>query len=380
MRRIVRNRFLRGVFAAVAVAAMACSQTGRGTAPAVPVPRPVQVQPSAEGVTHVTLVAPTTTSEPAAPLTSVPAETAETQTPACAPWFDPVAFLPGGVLLVGITHQAGRPGAQMFNLEAGRADYFLSAPYPILKAAVAPDGWLLAWALEDHIIRLLRLPDGEEVGFLEGHIGRITGLQFTADGERLISTSQDGWVRIWSRTGELISAFRPGEILGMGLAPDASELVTIHFDGPPRAWDPERGEQIGEYAGSVGGGYDGSFAAYTPDGAYIAVSFGAGGPVSVFRTADRSEVWSGGMMAVAVSPDGRAFAVGEAGDTESGKIILRSMADQTPLGEFTGHAAMAWKVIFSPEGDLLASTSGIDTFVWRPTDGEVVFAWQPTCP
>lgn len=380
MKRIARNRFIWGAFAAVAVVAVACSQTGRGTAPAVSVPNPVQVQPSAVGVAHVTLVAPTASSEPTAPLSPVPAEATETQTPACVPWFDPVSFLPGGALLVGITHQAGRPGAQIFNLEAGRADSFLPAPYPVLKAAVAPDGWLLAWALEDHVIRLLRLPDGEEVGFLEGHIGPITGLQFTADGERLISASHDGWVRIWSRTGELLSAFHAGEILGMGLASDASELVTIHFDGPPKAWDPERGEQIGEYAGSVGGGYDGAFAAYTPDGAYIAVSFGAGGPVSVFRTADRSEVWTGGMMAVAVSPDGRTFAVGESGDSGSGKVILRSLADQTPLSEFTGHASMVWKVIFSPEGDLLASTSGTDTFVWRPADGEVVFAWQSTCP
>lgn len=387
----MKQVFFRGLFGktagALVLLAAACASPTPTTAPAEGWTSPTGGVATAGGVTLVTVVAPT---DAVSPLTSATVEeaiatctsdqSAVEPAPVCSPWFDPAAFLPDGVRLVGITRQEGKSGAQVINLETGQIENFIPAPYAILKSAVSPDGELLAWALEDYVIRLVRLADGAEVGYLEGHIDRVTGLEFSMDGERLVSTSIDGWVRVWSLTGELLLAFRAGETLGMGLAPDGVELVTIHFDGPAKAWNLESGKLTGEYAGSIGGGYDGSFAEFSPDGNYVGISYGAGGAATLWRAVERAELWKDGLMAIALSPDNRTFAAGEMDAGGKGKVVLRALDDQAVIREFDGHAGMVWKVLFSPDGKLLSSTDGVDTFVWRASDGEPLQAWGPACP
>jgi hypothetical protein len=51
------------------------------------------------------------------------------------------------------------------------------------------------------------------------------------NGDRLVS-KLDGWVKIWD-TQNLLKEFLPGglEVLGLGISPDGTRLVTISFEG-----------------------------------------------------------------------------------------------------------------------------------------------------
>lgn len=63
--------------------------------------------------------------------------------------------------------------------------------------AVHPEGNILASSLDDHTIRLWNIANNEELIVLFGHQDEITDLEFTSNGKFLISSSKDGFVKIW---------------------------------------------------------------------------------------------------------------------------------------------------------------------------------------
>ncbi len=62
--------------------------------------------------------------------------------------------------------------------------------------AVAPDGRSVAWG-SGSIVRLSDLESGAEKGTFVGHTGPVTSVAFSADGQRLLSGSADGTMRLW---------------------------------------------------------------------------------------------------------------------------------------------------------------------------------------
>jgi WD40 repeat protein len=80
----------------------------------------------------------------------------------------------------------------------------------IRMVAVSPDGLFVATGGADGKIRLWPLNKTEALApanplLLEGHNGEVRGLRFTLDGKRLISTSVDQTIRVWSTSeGKLV--------------------------------------------------------------------------------------------------------------------------------------------------------------------------------
>jgi hypothetical protein len=70
-------------------------------------------------------------------------------------------------------------------------------PAPVSVAA-SPSGRFLAVASGEPIIHLWDLVTGQEVGSLRGHQGGVVGLEFSADGTRLVSGSLDTTALVWN--------------------------------------------------------------------------------------------------------------------------------------------------------------------------------------
>jgi len=71
-------------------------------------------------------------------------------------------------------------------------------------AAFHPNEELVATASRDHRVRVFRL-DGTLVRVFEGHLADVLSVEWAADGEQLLSSSDDGTIRRWClRTGELV--------------------------------------------------------------------------------------------------------------------------------------------------------------------------------
>ncbi len=78
-------------------------------------------------------------------------------------------------------------------------------PWDPERLAFSPDGRLLAWSgsARDPAIHLLEMASGRECRRLLGHRGQITALHFSANGERLISGSDDTTALVWDVRGRL---------------------------------------------------------------------------------------------------------------------------------------------------------------------------------
>jgi WD40 repeat protein len=166
----------------------------------------------------------------------------------------------------------------------------------------------------------------------------------------------------------------------MGVAPDGELLATIPFDGPVKLWDLAHSRKAGEFTGAISGGYDGSGAVFSPDGQYLAVSLGGGGALSLWRLSDGAELWRGGVAAAQFSPDGSLFAYADFGSTGEGLVILRSAHGQQVVRSWETGLGMVWRILFSLDGRLLATTDGQQARLWQVDDGRLLQTWRAVCP
>ena len=90
--------------------------------------------------------------------------------------------------------------------------------------------------------------NGERVSSLEGHGGIVTDVAFDATGTRAATASTDGTVRIWDpRTGRQQATLRlalPLGASGVWFSPDGKRLVTTWADGITRIWTLDLDELV----------------------------------------------------------------------------------------------------------------------------------------
>ncbi len=295
----------------------------------------------------------------------------------------PVAFLPDSQRII----IQGNASLQIFDLATMQEQERIPAPEMLAGPAVAvsPDGEMLAWALEDNSIVVVRIADGKVLGKLKGHSDVVTELEFTPDGKRLVSASHDSWVRVWNVDGSSLGAFQPSgandlpsQVLGMGIAPDGKLIATIPFDGPVKLWDMQ-GFGLVRTLGGLGA-FDTADAAFSPDGRLVAADLATG--LFLWRVADGSQLLGGNpginSMAEAFSPDGQYLAYSEIGEQVT--IVLSSPDGAKKIRALEGVQGPVWKLIFSPDSSLLASADAAGILVWRVGDGKMLARGRSACP
>src|SRR5206468_4200771 len=71
------------------------------------------------------------------------------------------------------------------------------------------------------------------------HTGLVNGGQFSPDGQRVVTSSLDGYARLWdSRSGQLMGELKhDAPVHSAGFSPDGGFVVTASKDGTARIWD-----------------------------------------------------------------------------------------------------------------------------------------------
>ena len=124
-------------------------------------------------------------------------------------WMRDLAFSPDG------SHLAVASGSAIavLDLRTQGNNYSLSSPLgDVWSLAFSPDGAVLAAAVGDHQSGMAQLWDvasGQMLVELQGHRHRVTGIAFSPDGRRLVTSSYDGSLRLWNaQTGAEISTLQ----------------------------------------------------------------------------------------------------------------------------------------------------------------------------
>ena len=247
----------------------------------------------------------------------------------------------------------------------------------ISTAALSPDGRLILlcpYASGD--LRLLKTDGYTPLGSRNSaHAAQITVLDFTPDGERLVTGDSEGTVLVWNTPLELGPALQPALVFKghmapveqIGVAADSQTLFSRAGDGTVRVWGQRAGENvIRRFPGRVVAG------TYLHHGLLVALARE--------RSVELADAWTGETVdrlaegtteieSLAISPDNRLLAIGrvnpvrsvadriEIWDIDSGRQLANLHGVRGPGAGDSAYSA-AETLAFSPDGHLLIAGFG----------------------
>ncbi|MHC0064183.1 AAA-like domain-containing protein [Nostoc sp. UIC 10890] len=196
----------------------------------------------------------------------------------------------------------------------------------------------------------------DEFNHLSGHQGIVLGVDFSPDGQWIVSSSIDRTVKLWKRDGTLVRTIpHTATINSVRFSPDSRLIVAAGIDGTIRLWTID-GKLLTIFKGHKSAVWR---VAFSPDGKAIA---SASGDFSVKLwqldgTLIRTLKHERGIWGIAFSPDGQIIVSSMVGGTNK---LWR--LDGTLIKTFTAGKATIWSVAFSPDGQTFVS-GGADNMV-----------------
>jgi len=266
---------------------------------------------------------------------------------------------------------------------------------PITAVAVSPDGKRLAVARYDAVELFKQTPGADpttrkQVHRLEGHVGKINDLRFTANSEKLIVAGgvagRNGEIVLWDvATGKKLKTFLGHRDTVYVAIVSGSEkiLASGSYDHKIMLWDFETGEVLHTLSGHNGPVFD---LAFSPDATNL-VSASGDTTVKVWhvpsgrRVDTRSEPLKE-QYSVAFSPDGSQFAAGGADNRiRVWKLVSHDQLKINPiLHARFGHEGVITRLRYAADGRSLISAALDQTIkVWDMPQLEqrIVYEGQP---
>jgi WD40 repeat protein len=264
--------------------------------------------------------------------------------------FTAVAFGPGHRIATGMSNGS----TIVWKLSARSAEPFLSLvghDAAVATVDFSPDGARIATSSEDGAVKVWDITPGGG-----GHewptLAGAGGLAYSPDGSLLAVGSEDGHVNVYEAASgreALVLKGHVGRVNAIAFDPSGSTLATAGLvDGTARIWDAESGDELASVDLARSQRH-------------------AGDPCPLYRTSLTQA------FDVAFSPDGTMLATGGWGgpsstliwDPASGerRLVLAQDSEQGQWGR---------SVDFSPDGRLVAGQGLDDIFVWSADDAGFV--------
>ena len=211
----------------------------------------------------------------------------------------------------------------------------------------------------------------QEVALLTAHTSAVKCLVFSPDGHILASGGEDGTILLWHRStgAQKVLTESTESVSNLAFSPDGKTIAS-GSGGTIRFWDTITGEQKGTLTGLPEHISDLSF---SPDGkTIVSVTWGGDICISDTITGKPKKTFTVRMAAnvfnIAFSPDGETVAIG----SRDGNIYLSDLNTGKLNRKLTGHSEDVQRVVFSPDGKMLASSSYLDETVrlWDVHTGE----------
>jgi WD40 repeat protein/energy-coupling factor transporter ATP-binding protein EcfA2 len=302
-----------------------------------------------------------------------------------------VAFSPDGKILASGSHDSTiklwrRNASGAFNAKPYKT--FVSHSSTVSNVAFSPNGKTLASSSWDTTVKLWNL-DGTLLHTFEGHTARVWRVAFSPDGQTLASGGGvDGTTRLWNLKNPKSLTFRDHQnvVLQAIFSLDHQRIASGSDDKTVKIWKSDGTVMqtlTGHSAGVLG-------VAFSNDMQTLA-SASWDGTVKLWHLDDKTEKYTlfktlngrnGGVWKVAISPEGAIVSTGRDGTLKLWD--RKGRLSQT----LTGHRAEVRSVVFSPNGQLIASSSFDKTVkLWSKggkllrtienTDGVVAVTFSP---
>jgi eukaryotic-like serine/threonine-protein kinase len=151
---------------------------------------------------------------------------------------DGLVWRPDGKALVmaGRSDQ-GEPRSCFWRVDENRIEWH---PWTTRSVAVSPKG-CVCWGSDSAMVRLGAAADSRPL-MLSGHVGQISAVAFSPEGDWIASGGDDRVIRIWDASANLctqIFAGHSGRVQSLAFSPNGSTLASASFDGTIKLWKGE---------------------------------------------------------------------------------------------------------------------------------------------
>jgi WD40 repeat protein len=252
----------------------------------------------------------------------------------------------------------------------------------VTSADFSPDGGRIVTASDDGTARVWDARTGRELRELlniEGYVRNwgAGSARFSPDGRRIVTGGPDDTAKVWdARTGRKLLTLRGhvGLVWFAGYSPDGRRIVTGSKDTTAKVWDAQTGRELLTLEGHA----IVRSAGFSPDGRQI-VTGGADARVWDASTGRERLVLKGNdgrggsIWAASYSRDGRQIiTAGEVG--AFGTATVWDAVTGRKLLTLQGHAEIVCSAAFSPDGRRIVTGSGDRTArVWDARAGRELF-------
>jgi WD40 repeat protein len=239
---------------------------------------------------------------------------------------------------------------------------------PISTAAFSPDGTRIVTTGQDGAVRIWDAATGTPLGVPLKHEKKVRSASLSLDGSRLVSTDEGGAVRVWdASTGAPLGVPLKNKVRSAAFSPDGTRVVTVGGggDGTARVWDVATRVPLGV---TLNHGQPLTSAAFSPDGSRL-VTASYDGTARVWNAATGAPLGvplKHEREVAAFSPDGsRIVTAGE-----DGTARIWDVATRAPLGIPLKHEKAIRSATFSSDGSRVLTASEDGTArVWNAATG-----------
>ncbi|MFN0179564.1 MAG: DUF4062 domain-containing protein [Gemmatimonadales bacterium] len=278
----------------------------------------------------------------------------------------------------------------------------------VVTCAFSPDGRLIGSGSDDTTVRIWSAERGQALGVLRGHSFGVKCCAFSTDGLRIVSGGGDAVLKVWKvptvSSESDVGGVRGERVRGLAFSPDGRLLASVADDGSVTVADAATGVRVvdgtrlpgvtdcayspdsdvlltSSYDGrlrlldqyarggtSYGGAAQLAGCAFSPDGRFVAsvgedwltvVDQETGAPAIKFKFPAR-------VASCSYSPGGGYLAMA-CGD---GQVHLLNISKTAVDRRYRTSNASAERCAFSPDGRLLAATSGSEVDAWDLRTGQ----------
>jgi WD40 repeat protein len=266
----------------------------------------------------------------------------------------------------------------------------------VMAAAFTPAGERALTGSKDGTLKLWDIATARLVRTFVGHKGDVTEVALSRDGSRALSGGEDKTIRLWEvATGRLIHTIdaHPDShtnVNSVGFSPDGRRLLSSSYgDVAAKLWDAETGRLVRTFRHAKGPLRSGIFAGLTSavfssDGTRVATA-GLGDKIVNVWDAEIGHLlqsfWDPGndrayYVGLAFSPDGTRLLAGD-----SSSLRIWDAAKGTPLHTLLTPGSTSSStpfVAFSPDGaHALTSTEWKRLEIWSVETGQWVRTFDP---
>ena len=264
-----------------------------------------------------------------------------------------------------------QPSVHLYDVTSRRLLQERSLSGDIWAGRTSADLRTVATSDREGFIRIWNLDDGSITREWQAHSDVVTALDFSPDGQKLLSVSQDRLAKYWDlATGELLYTLSPGNWLWDGdISPDGRRIATVDDTATLVLWDAATGAEVRRYLGQYDVIYDVEF---SPDSRSILI-VGEDGTVRVYDVAPQSLPQfldhPFGVLSAAIAPDVATVSTGD----RTGMLRMWDAQTGEKRWEQQAHSRDIIGIIYLGGGAQMMTTSTDDTMrLWDAASGELI--------